>query len=343
MTLSSLAMFRSDNSPLPFTNPLYNYRAIYSCQTAVCWIRVIEHPGFLRCSAFNVHPTGPRSAKGGRERNNEIVRNIYYRDLLFDRQMSLERRRLLQLLGGVSVTVLAGCSSSNGDQTPTATTEALPNLESFSYPDGFGAEGVSDTQTAVDSQKGFLAEFSSYTTSLAIQYETDGETTNETTSEIRVDRDERTVAWTYVDHAHDKEIVFVDGNLQMYNRETDETLPPGESALFGGEPPADFAAVSSFHESQMLQNIFRDQGFEVDSVVRSDQGPAVEYSFSGTAQDDYYDSFTGGMTLLEDGGVLSLDWEGTAEKEDSTETSTFTYSVSNLGETVVEMPDWVEN
>lgn len=256
--------------------------------------------------------------------------------------MATHRRRLLQLLGAAAGTALAGCSTaSDGTTATTATGESLPGLDEFSYPAGFDVDGVTGTERAVETQTAFLTGVSGYTSTLTIEYRTNGDVTGETLSKIEVDSTEETVLWRYDDHAHDKELVFTDGTLTVYSLESESTMSPEESALFGGEPPDGFRAVSLYHESEFLGSIFENFEFDAEEVIGTETGPAVRYAVTGMtdSQSDYYDETDGEMVVLGDAGVLYF--ESTAIRDgESTEANTSRYEISALGDTDVELPDW---
>lgn len=265
--------------------------------------------------------------------------------------MAINRRRFLEGLAVTGAAVSVGCSSNGNDSgSPTGTSgaprtqsDSLPNVASFSYPGGFGQNGITDSQTALESHRAYLMSLGSYTAEFIVDWSGgSGEESSQTRSLARVDTDEQVAYWEYSDHVHDKEVFFADGTLSLYSNRSNELVDPSGNSLFGGTPPEGFEQFATYFEGTIVPLFLGPMAFDPRGVTRVRGLPAVRYVPTGAtseAQESFVDP-VGELLVVLPGGISSFNLSYGTEGQDTDRE--LSYELSNVDETTVNRPGWLD-
>jgi hypothetical protein len=203
--------------------------------------------------------------------------------------------------------------------TPASSTVTLtptPSLASFSFPEGFDASGFTDPDRAVD---GHLRAVSLQSFQASFVFRRDG-----STARIDIDADPETR------RVH--KIWRENGSIQSelyYDSGTVQTRTPGDRGFDSGDAVS-FAAATIV-EGQFDRFFYSE--LSDPEVLRTQGRPAVSYVVT-SERDDH----EGDLIVAENG--LFIDYNLRVE-HDSGETFV-QYHVTNLGNTTVERPTWVD-
>lgn len=252
----------------------------------------------------------------------------------------------------VVVVLLAGCSGlagdSGGDGTPEPEGTPVPEDPSeFDYADGFGPDGITDDQQAVDSYDTAVQSQGSYTGDYDYTIDTqDGETLVEGNYRVDFENEQalRTVAVETADANGTSESYFGDG--QQYNRSSyngqygdvassNQTFPASE--LTASEAIEPFLLNASQYDASVEQR----DGETVVVYESSDIEGAG--SFLGVDSAENVSSFDASFVVDSEGLIHAAEYEITYTVDGNERTVDMSFELSSLGETTVERPSWVDN
>ena len=249
----------------------------------------------------------------------------------------------------VALVLLSGCSAvldgGNGNGTATDD-EGSGDAPEFEYPEGYGADGVSDGQAAVESHNSGLIESGSYSGmySYDIDAGNDSRVVN-VTNRVDFDAEE---GYQQVDVETRRSA----GSVDIY-RTSDTRYRRSEfqnrTSVRSSERPfvaENFTALDPVRP--LLTNV---SGYDA-SVEEMNGETVVVYETSGDVSvDQFYgindsstiSSFSGRFAVDSSGIVRSASYEMTYQVGDEERSLGVKYAISDVGGTSVERPGWVDD
>lgn len=263
-------------------------------------------------------------------------------------------RRTILGTGAATAAALAGCTSedapdegSGGDvpATETATTTATetptgPTLESFEYPEGASRDGV-DGETLAGTHREAIIDAGSLTleTEETREFDGHGETSEVTRkwgdSGVLVTTDGRLTETLYSPDGERAGYVEMDTGFEQRYR-IDNRAPSAESV----------SQVARF--GHLVTGVAWSEATEVVEDAAGEY--AVVYESTGVADAEALQRVVYGevtdleasVTVSRAGHVSALSYDVTVEQEHSTIREVVAATVTGVGETAVEEPDWTE-
>jgi hypothetical protein len=252
----------------------------------------------------------------------------------------------------VACVLLAGCSglvgNGGGDGTPEPEgTPAPEDPSEFDYADGFGSDGITDGQQAVESYDSAIQSQGNYTGEYQYTIDTqDGETLVE--GDYRVDFENeqalRTVAVETDSTNATSETYYGDG--EQYNRSS-YNGQYGDVASSNRTFPASELTASEAIEPFLLNASQYDASVEQrDSetvVVYESSDIAGAGSFLGVDSAENVSSFNASFVVDSEGLIHTAEYEITYTVDGNERTVDMSFELSSHGETSVERPSWVDS
>ena len=251
----------------------------------------------------------------------------------------------------VVLVLLSGCSTvldgGNG-----AGTETPVSAEEFDYADGFGPNGITDGQQAVESYQSALKARGSYTGTYSYDVQASG-------GNSTVDVENRVDFESQIDFESQQGYQRFDVDSPMYSGwiesyyEDDMQYRRSE---VGGERSNVSVDEQNFTTAELtstdpirplLSNV---SSYEV-SIEQRDGTTVAVYERSGTEGiDSFYNvdesadisSFSATFAVDSEGVIHSASYDITYTTEGEEQTVTVEFELSDLGETSVERPDWAD-
>ena len=220
--------------------------------------------------------------------------------------------------------LLAGCSglpaTDGGAQTPTV------SVENFSYPSGWSQDGIEDVSDAVATHRDAVTGVSRTTRAVTL----DGEYNR--TIVRRVDADAGTASLRFVDTTFDNDVsvYYSDAGVFEYDLTTGELVTRANDAW----EMNDVGTVEQETLSRPLDGVT----LSASDTVLVEGTTAVEYTVTGLADPDRIpaNEASGTVVVTREGYVASLN----VTKSNEDYWREMTYSVTDVGSTDVERPDW---
>lgn len=251
---------------------------------------------------------------------------------------------VLVLLSGCSAILGDGNGMGNGNGNGVSDgTPADPST--FDYADGYGADGVTDGEAAIESHKSAVVERGSYTGSYTYDIDdSDGTRLVDVATRVDFETEEgRQRADVDTPRANGSIDIYRDNETRyrksMFNNQTSFST---QNRSFVSENLTSIEPVRP-----LLANLT-----EYDASIGERNGePVVVYKRNGTeGAGSFIDinesaevtSFSATFAVDSDGVVRSADYEISYVNDGSEVTLAVEYSVSGFGETSVTRPDWVD-
>ena len=249
----------------------------------------------------------------------------------------------------VVLVLLSGCSAvldgGNGDGTG-AGTEAPDSAEEFDYADGFGPNGITDGQQALESYQSAVEARGSYASTHGFDVRAnDGNTSFDV--ENRVDF-ENQQGYQRVDVDSPAYSGWVESYYEDDTRYQRSEVGGERSSVSVDEQNFTTAELTSTDPIRpLLSNV---SSYEV-SVEQRDGTTVAVYERSGTEGiDSFYNidestdvsAFSATFAVDSEGVIHSASYDITYTTEGEEQTVTMEFELSDLGETSVERPDWAD-
>lgn len=263
-------------------------------------------------------------------------------------KLRLSRRSLLAT-SAVSV-ALAGCSGSGDESKPTETTnttdeqeqtvtteESAPTLEEFEYPEGASQDGL-DVEALYSTHVSTLTESGSLTFNLDT-------TINDGDFEFTIDETNKLNGgntWQTVDNDGQTKTTWSPAGEQLGYVKVESGFETGYR-IENEAPSTNQVAGLNRVENALLSA----EWGEASEVIETDDGYAAVYKSVGVGQSsirsvDEVNSFEATATVSEEGFVRNMTetLEGISDNEPLSRDGEI--SITAVGETTVEEPDWVD-
>lgn len=249
---------------------------------------------------------------------------------------------VLVLLSGCSAVLDGGNGNGNGtvaDATPT------PGPASFDYADGYGPDGVTDGEAAIESHESALVDHGSYAGGYTYRIEQSTGTTDvEVENSVDFDGEAGYQRVDVEDPRYTAVIeVYRDSDTRYERSEVEnETSLNRTEQAFEAE---DLTAIDPIRP--LLLNISEYEASmgerDGDTVVVYEKSSADGVdSFYGINESANITSFSATLAVDSDGIVRSADYELAYTNRDQERVLTVEYSLSGFGETSVDRPDWTD-
>lgn len=240
--------------------------------------------------------------------------------------------------------VLAGCSGVGGGDPAEGTTTGPA-----AGGDGTTVGGEGDV-SLVENRTAALMEAGSYTGLWEMEFAEDGAVVGTTSYTHAVDYENERSSFGMVmandgEVTNDYETYHADGTTYARYGASDEATYQVAQAAFA--PENTLFAVQSYVADADDLSAFDAVGTETYdgvTVTRYERTDRPSWVSAQGAEDDFtWEEFTYTVLVDEDGLVRSESWGGEGVTEDGvTRTITFTYSLTVVGSTTVEEPDWID-
>ena len=248
---------------------------------------------------------------------------------------------VLVLLSGCSAVLDGGNGAGNGDAT-----DAPDSPEEFDYADGFGPDGVTDGQQAVETYQSAVKAQGSYTGTHSYDVRaSDGNTSVDV--ENRVDF-ENQQGYQRVDVDSPAYSGWVESYYEDDMQYRRSEVGGEQSDVSVDEQNFTTAELTSTDPIRpLLSNV---SSYEV-SIEQRDGTTVAVYERSGTEGiDSFYDinestdvsAFSATFAVDSEGVIHSASYDITYTTEGEEQTVTMEFELSDLGETSVERPDWAD-
>jgi len=249
------------------------------------------------------------------------------------------------------VVLLAGCSAvlddGNGTGNGSVTDGEAPSDPSeFDYADGYGPDGVTDPQAAVESHNSGLIGSGSYTGTYRSDVETDDQSVQlNVTSRVDFDAEQGYQRSEVVTQGSTSTVEVYRGSDMRYRRSQarNQSRTRSSELAFAAE---DLTTVEPVRP--LLTNV---SGYDASIEERNGRTLVVYETSGGGDIDSFYginesaevSSFSGQFAVDSDGIVRSASYELTYQVENEQRALQVEYAVSDVGETTVERPGWVDD
>lgn len=249
---------------------------------------------------------------------------------------------VLVLLSGCSAVLDGGNGNGNGtaaDVTPT------PAPASFDYADGYGQDGVTDGQAAVDSHESALIDHGSYAGTYTYRINQSAGMTNvEVENSVDFDAEQGYQRVDVDDPRYNAEVeVYRNSTTRHERSEFDNrtSLNRSEQAF----EPTDLTAIDPVRP--LLLNVSEyeaSMGERNGDTVIVYEKPSAEGvdSFYGINESANITSFSATLAVDSDGIVRSSEYELEYTTRGEERVLTVQYSLSEFGETTLDRPEWVD-
>lgn len=247
--------------------------------------------------------------------------------------------------------LLSGCSGlvgngDNGTETGTPTDELPDDPSEFDYAAGFGAEGVTNGTTALETyndavqaqgsytgQYGYVVEAGGNETDVDVEYRVDFEAEQAYQQLVVESPDVNATLETY--YEDDKRYSLAEyqgeqGDVGVQN----ETFPPEQLTA------AEVVQPLLLNASDYDASVERRNGQQVVVYQTTDIDDAS--GVLGVQDPDNVSNFEATLVVDSEGLIHSVNYEVDYVFDGEERSVTFEFELSNLGETSVERPDWAD-
>lgn len=253
---------------------------------------------------------------------------------------------VLVLLSGCSAVLDGGNGNGANGNGNGVDEDATDTPSEFDYADGYGPEGVTDGDAAIDSHQSGVVDHGSYTGSYTYDVEDGGDSTLidiETQVDFESEQGRQRA---------DVESPQADGSIDIY-RDSDTRYRRSEfnnqTSISSANQSFDAVNLTSTEPVRpLLANIS-----EYDSSMGERNGDTVVvYERNGTEGIDTFlninesaeiNSFSATFAVDSDGIVRSASYEITYTQEGTERALAVKYTLSSFGETSIDRPGWVDD
>jgi hypothetical protein len=239
----------------------------------------------------------------------------------------------------VILVLLGGCSGLFGGAPESA--------EAFDYPDGFAADGVNDSDKALDTHTQAIVEQSSYRSDVQFRIEA-AEDETVVDEQHRVDFDSEAAL-----RRSEFETPDANGTIQVYYEDGQRvvrTVVGGQEAGVNAQEWT-FSAENQTGTEAVGPLLRNDTDYET-TLVERDDGQFVRFEmtslessadFFGVEGEDDVAEFNASFVLGAEGIVHAAEYELTVQGSDGERTVSMTFEATGFGETAVERPEWASD
>lgn len=231
-------------------------------------------------------------------------------------------------------------TTTNDTETETETPDAS-NLSSEDYAPGGGPDSIGETQTLRETTLTTLNE-----TSYVVELDVAASSSDATSGTITVEKSATGKLLTIADTDNQETYTAWFGDEYMG---VEETTSAGTTYTVTQSDAAGAGMLDGFGQIIVSEMVtMYGNAFEYEHVNAYQEDGMWVHEYESTSFNEDYDrasesTLTGGnitVTVREDGVVLGIEGQTEHERNGTVETQDTVYTLSNLGETDTEAPDW---
>lgn len=270
------------------------------------------------------------------------------------------RRRAVTLLV-VLLVALSGCSLPTGDfvstdtpadsdgdadDTPTPSPSPTPEAE---YPAGYAGSGVEDVDAAVDGHRSALADADGFQLVYSAAVEGGGPSSLLTYDQRVQPDEERALLRVNVTSGEASGFYaqyYADDTMYVQSRR------PNQQETSYSNVSQEFQVEQFIGAEAFVRPILENVTFESSQVVTRDGRRVIEFDDArlgedgslptGRLQSGNVSEFSATMAVDPDGYVRAIEYRATVLQDGSERQLSVTFRVTDVGETTVERPEWVD-
>jgi hypothetical protein len=267
----------------------------------------------------------------------------------------MRRRAAVFLL--VVLVALAGCSLPSGDLTGATETpgddgsdEPTPSpTPAFSYPAGYGETGVENVSRALETHRSTLTGASGFQVVYSAAVE-GGDRSSVVTYDVRAEPPSERALLRFNVTSENVEGYYA----QYYDNDTMyvASRQPGDENTTYSQTRQSYSADQFAGSDWLFRPVLENVSFESSRVATRDGERVVEYSEgrlrdsgqlpTGRLQSGNVTDFSATMVVGSDGYVRSLEYRAAVVDGGAERRLSVSIQVTNVGETTVREPDWID-